>query len=218
MLKTVYTKLLHVFRPQCWWHADSLFEICIGIILVQHATWVNADKAIANLKKANMLKVNVIASAELPILECAIKSAGFYKQKANYLQIFARHVRDHYNGELNNWLQKSLFELRQELLGIKGIGPETADSILLYAANKPIFVIDAYTKRIFYRLGIISNENIGYQELQDLIHSKIKQNAHTYNEFHALLIKLGKEFCRKKPLCVKCPLKEECKYYKKRII
>lgn len=154
-----------------------------------------------------MLDIDKIASVDLASLEQVIKPAGFYKQKAKYLQAFAYHAKDNYKGNLDTWFKKPKEQLRQELLNIKGVGLETADSILLYAADKPIFIVDAYTKRIFYRLGIIDNENMSYQALQNFVHQHLKANVHFHNEFHALLVKLGKEFCRTKPLCEKCPLK-----------
>lgn len=217
MLKSIYTKLLRAFGSQGWWRADSLFEICVGIILVQRTTWINADKAIDNLKRAKMLDIDKVASSDLFSLEQVIKPAGFYKQKAKYLQAFACHARDNYKNDLSAWFRNPAKQLRQELLTIKGVGSETADSILLYAANKPIFVVDAYTKRIFYRLGVINNENISYLALQDLVHQHLKADLHFYNEFHALLVKLGKEFCRTKPSCGKCSLKQRCKFYQERI-
>lgn len=217
MLKSIYTKLLNAFGPQGWWHADSLFEICVSIILVQRTTWINADKAIDNLKRVEMLDIGKIASVDLVSLEQIIKPAGFYKQKAKYLQAFVCYVRNNYNGNLEAWFKKPEKQLRRELLTIKGVGLETADSILLYAANKSIFVVDAYTKRIFYRVGIINNENISYQVLQNFVHQCLEADIHYYNEFHALLVKLGKEFCRTKPLCGKCPLKQKCKFYQRRI-
>ncbi len=217
MLKPIYTKLFRAFGPQDWWHADSIFEICVGITLVQQTTWINADKAIDNLKRAEILDIDKIASVDLASLEQVIKPAGFYKQKAKYLQAFAQYAVDNYRSDLGIWFGKPKQQLRQELLRIQGIGPETADSILLYAADKPIFVVDAYTKRIFYRLGIIDNENISYQALQNFVHQHLKTDVRFYNEFHALLVKLGKEFCRTKPECENCPLKQKCKFYQGRI-
>lgn len=217
MLKSFYTELLRAFGPQGWWHADSLLEICLGIILVQRTSWVNADKALNNLKGAEMFDIDKIASVDSASLKHLIRPAGFYKQKAGYLQSFACYVRDNYRSELGSWFQRPKEQLRQELLSVKGVGLESADSILLYAANKAIFVVDAYTKRIFYRLGIIDNENISYQALQDFVHHHLKVDIHAYNEFHALLVKLGKECCRVKPLCEECPLKRKCKFYQARI-
>ena len=207
MLK-VYNKLLKEFGKQHWWpvtnktedqrsSSDSRFEICVGAILTQNTNWQNVEKAIDNLIKNRMLTKEAIKNANISKLSALIRSSGYYKQKARKLKIFAG-----FDGEIT----------RENLLSLWGIGPETADSIILYSAEKPIFVIDAYTKRIFSRLGFC-NENCKYDELQDLFMKNLKHDVNLFKNYHAVLVEHAKNSCRKKPVCETCILRKQCKYY-----
>lgn len=200
-IRQIYYKLYKEFGPQHWWPVTSdntRFEIIIGAILTQNTAWKNVERAIFNLNKNKLIDVNKIIKINKNELAQLIKPAGYYNQKAERLKIVAEFIKNHKN------------PTREELLAVKGIGPETADSILLYAFDKPYFVIDAYTKRIFSRLGLCK-ENATYTELQELFHKNLKRDAKLFNEYHALLVELGKNCCKKKPECMKCPIKKFCK-------
>ncbi len=180
-------------------------------ILTQNTNWKNVEKAIVQLNKNQLIDVNKIIKINNKKLANIIKSSGYHNQKAKKLKNFCHYINKHYNNNLKKLFNKNIVELRKELLSINGIGPETADSIVLYAAKKPIFVIDAYTKRIMNRIGFKENT---YDELQKLFMDNLKHNEKLFNEYHALLVELGKNICRKKPLCEKCLINKNCNYYK----
>lgn len=205
----VYHKLLKHFGKQHWWPADTPFEVIVGTILTQNTNWNNVAKAIDKLKKENLLTPRALDVADLSSLEQAIRSTGYYRQKALRLKYFTRYLKNQYNYNLKKFLAKPKLKLRKELLNLNGIGKETADSIILYAAQKPIFVIDAYTKRMSHRSGITRIDD--YEGLRDFFETRLPHDINIYNEFHALIVELGKNYCRKKPLCEICPLKEWCK-------
>ncbi|MFC1567031.1 endonuclease III domain-containing protein [bacterium] len=209
LLKNIYDILYDSFGPQKWWPADSKFEVIIGAILTQNTNWNNVEKAIVNLKIQIKLTPKNLHELSLKKIEKLIKPSGFFKQKSERLYIFCEHLRDNYSYSLKKMFDKSLIDLRKELLAIKGIGPETADSIILYAAEKPIFVIDAYTYRLVNRLGFDIERK--YETLQNFFHENIKADVELFSEYHALIVKLAKEYCRKKPLCEFCILKSLCK-------
>ena len=190
--------------------ADAMFEICAGAILTQNTAWNNARSALESLDKAGTLNPAAINRMDPRTLGGAIRSSGFYRQKAARLKIFSRYLLARHPEGLKRWFAASPAEqLRAELLEIKGIGPETADSMALYAGGKPKFVVDAYTHRIFGRLGLISGT---YAAVQTAFESALPRDHRIYNEYHALIVALGKEYCRKtKPRCGTCPLKRMCK-------
>lgn len=206
IIREIYEKLYKTFGPQHWWPGDSAFEIAVGAVLTQNTNWGNVKKAISNLKQHKVLNSKTLQ--KMPDLELSqlIKSAGYYNVKTKRLKNFLHFLNIHYNGRIKNMRAENTGTLREKLLQVNGIGPETADSILLYCLARPVFVIDAYTKRILHRHGIIS-EKAGYEELQKLFHSNLKQAPALFNEFHALIVRLGKDYCRKKPRCGECPLK-----------
>lgn len=185
------------------------FEIVVGAILTQNTSWRNVEKAILNLNKEKLIDVEKLSKINIRKLARIIKPAGYYNQKAWRLKTIANY----FLRNPNILKTKNVKKLRERLLSIKGIGPETADSIILYAAEKPIFVIDAYTKRIFSRLGFC-NEKCGYDELQNLFMNNLRNNTKLFNNYHAVLIELAKEYCRKKPKCTNCILKSICKFGK----
>lgn len=214
-LEQIYNILLDVYGSQKWWpttlegelhpsyHGKKIderqrFEIIAGAILTQNTAWKNVEKAIFNLNKNKLIDIDKIIKTSQKKLAELIKSAGYYNQKAERLKIVANFMKKHEN------------PTREQLLNVKGIGPETADSMLLYAFNKPFFVVDAYTKRIFSRIGLC-DENAAYDELQELFHKNLKKDAKLFNEYHALLVELGKNCCKKKSDCANCPIKKLCK-------
>ncbi|MDE1860173.1 MAG: endonuclease III domain-containing protein [Candidatus Micrarchaeota archaeon] len=208
----LYEELRKNFGYRHWWPGETEDEITIGAILTQQVSWTNVEKAIKNLKENDMLSLAAIADANLPELERLVRPTGFFRQKARRLRNFAQYVaRTH--GSLGIMFRKDSAGLRKELLDIDGVGPETADSIMLYAAGKRIFVIDAYTRRIMSRM-YGTPDDMGYDELQEYISSRIPGSTKLYNDFHAQFVELGKNYCRTKPLCDMCPVKRHCSYYK----
>jgi DNA-3-methyladenine glycosylase III (EC 3.2.2.-) len=179
----------------------------VGAILTQNTSWNNVEKAIKNLKKQRLLNPAALKKVNSRKLARLIRPSGYYNQKTKKLKNFISFLYKRYSGSLTKMFRQRLPKLREELLEINGIGPETADSILLYAAKKPIFVVDAYTKRIFARHKLIK-ENSDYHSVQDLFMANLKPQAKIFNEFHALIVKLGKDICRIKPNCSICPLKD----------
>ncbi len=207
VLTRVYSTLYRHFGPQYWWPADSVFEIIIGAILTQNTNWQNVEMAISNLRKAKLLHAKKLYLLKTKKLAQLIRPSGYYNIKAKRLKCFLKFLFNNYNGSLSKMLNKDLLSLREELLSIKGIGEETADSIILYAAKLPIFVVDAYTKR-FCQRHRLTDINASYAETQKVFMDNLKEDARLFNEFHALLVRLGKEFCLKtKPKCKECPLK-----------
>jgi len=206
----IYKKLHKYFGPQHWWPAKTQFEVIVGAILTQSTSWKNVEKAIASLKKHRLLLPRKILEVGDRRLEIRIKSAGYYRQKAKKLKAFVNHLFKFHQGKLNKLFAQPITRLRRELLSIHGIGPETADSIILYAAGQPSFVVDAYTKRIGHRLGLFKFAK--YDEIKTFFEKNLPRSIKIYNEFHALLVELGKRFCRKKPLCKLCVLNKLCQF------
>jgi len=206
-LMDIYNVLYQHFGPQHWWPAETPFEITVGAILTQNTAWKNVEKAISNLKKAGFLEPKALYKLPLPYLAELIRPVGFFNLKAKRLKNFLEFLFKEYEGDLDRMFQEDTTTLREKLLKIRGIGPETADSILLYAGSKPTFVVDAYTKRIFSRHNLISEE-ADYEEIRSFFMDHLPENVALFNEYHALLVVLGKTYCRPKPLCEKCVLKE----------
>lgn len=204
----LYKILLNYFGPQEWWPAETPFEVVVGAILTQQTNWKNVEKAIDNLRKNNLLDLEKLALSEDRTIEELIRPVGYFREKTKKLKRVVSYIYENYQGDLQKFFSRPLENLRQELLSLYGIGFETADSILLYAAEKPIFVIDAYTRRIVHRLGITHLS--GYEQLGDYFEKSLPKDVELYQEFHALLVELGKRFCKTEPLCAKCPLNEDC--------
>ncbi|MDP8260277.1 MAG: endonuclease III domain-containing protein [Candidatus Gygaella obscura] len=208
VLNNAYKKLYKYFGPQHWWPADSPFEVIIGAILTQNTNWQNVEKAIDNLKKEKLLSAKKLYLLNEKKLACLIRPSGYFNIKAKRLRSFLKYLFDNYSGSIKKMFKNNLVSLREELLNIKGIGEETADSILLYAGGMPIFVIDTYTKR-FCQRHKITCKNASYKDTQDIFMDNLKKDVLLFNEFHALLVRLGKEFCLKsKQKCELCPLKD----------
>ena len=204
-LTEIYQLLFDRFGPQHWWPGETQFEIVIGAILTQNTSWANVEKAIANLKSAGSLNAEALHNLDHAQLAQLIRPAGYFNIKAKRLMSFLNWLFENYDGRLTNLEGINTYQLRPELLSVKGIGPETADSVLLYAFDRPVFVVDAYTARIAVRHHLIEPD-AGYAQLQDLFQSNLQQDVHLFNEYHALLVRLGKEFCKPKPKCPDCPL------------
>lgn len=204
-VQAIHDRLLQAYGRQHWWPADSPFEVMVGAILTQNTSWKNVELAIANLKTMGMLDAERIADCDEARLGLLIRSAGFFNQKATRLKAFCRFYLDH-GGQTGI---RRLEEPRQALLAQHGIGPETADSMLLYALDSPVFVVDAYTRRIFARLGQTAPD-ASYHALQDFFHANLPADVPLFNEYHALIVRHAKEHCRSKPDCDGCPLLDRC--------
>ena len=212
VLTDVYRRLFDSHGPQGWWPADSPFEVVVGAILTQSTAWTNVEKALASMREAGCWSFEAVAAMPEQDLAAVIRSSGYYNAKARKLQAFARHVLENYGGNLDIFFDKTIQELRLELLSIHGIGEETADDILVYAAGKPSFVIDSYTRRMVDRLGISpEGRNPGYGAYQALFQDNLPSDTPLFNEFHALLDHHAKIVCTKRnPRCAACCLLDIC--------
>ena len=207
-LSSIYRKLYAHFGPQRWWPADTPFEVMVGAILTQNTSWSNVEKAIRNLKENNLLCAKKLHSLPHKKLAALLRPAGYFNIKATRLKNFLSFFIEGYDGDISAMRTRSMPLLRRELLSVNGIGRETADSILLYALHKPIFVVDAYTKRILARHSL-AGEGASYQEIQKFFMQNLKKEVQLFNEYHALLVRVGKDYCLKnKPKCAGCPLQE----------
>lgn len=215
----VYRTLLKAFGPQHWWPGETPFEVIVGAILTQNTAWSNVEKAIKNLKRAEKLSPRALRSLSKKQLAGLIRPAGYFNIKADRLKHFIQFLFEEYSGDVRKMSREKSGPLREKLLRVKGIGPETADSILLYACQKPIFVIDAYTKRIFSRHRLVDSSPLqglkqGYDDWQEVFTRALwfetkpgRQKVALYNEYHAQIVYLGKHFCNTKPRCETCPLR-----------
>ncbi|KYK30551.1 MAG: endonuclease [Thermoplasmatales archaeon SG8-52-3] len=224
--ESLYKILFKYFRSLNWWPkdlgyhkktgSDPRFEVIVGAILTQNTAWSNVELALENLKREKLLDIKLISQLDLKSLKKMIRPTGYFNQKATRLKNIAEHLENKYSGNLDSFFDRNLNEIREELLSLNGVGPETADSILLYAGNHSIFVVDAYTKRLCKRLPMETKPE--YYEIQDFFQkelSKIYKNneiSKIYNELHALIVIFAKTYCKTKPNCEDCPLKKFCKY------
>ncbi len=206
-LMEIYQLLYERYGCQHWWPGQSRFEIVVGAILTQNTNWGNVEKAIQNLKAAKSLTAEKLYDMDISSLAEMIRPAGYYNIKAGRLKNFLEWLFKEHDGDLNRLEDTDPETLRQELLQIKGVGPETADSIVLYAFDKPVFVVDTYTCRIMGRHGLIE-EGGGYEQVRDFFQSYLDRSVKLFNEYHALLVRLGKEYCRPKAKCDGCPLEK----------
>lgn len=206
MLRDVYERLLAALGPQQWWPGDSPFEVLVGAVLVQNTAWRNVQRAIENLRDAGVMNPAALYALSAAELAELIRPAGYYQVKARRLRNLLKLVVEQYDGSLDAMFRTDLTTLRDELLGVSGIGPETADAILLYAGSLPTFVVDTYTHRVLARHGWIGYD-ADYHAIQDYFESSLPADAALYNEYHALLVRVGKDYCRKTgPKCAACPL------------
>lgn len=210
MLTEIYDRLLARYGPQRWWPAEEPFEVMVGAVLTQSAAWTNVEKAIASLKEAGALSPQELRRLSLDEVASLIRPSGYYNAKARKLKALVGWLEAGCGDDLDILFTVDAGSLREQLLAVHGIGPETADSIILYAAGKPAFVIDAYTRRIIDRAGL-TPEGKGYDAYQVLFMDNLPADTGMYNEYHALLVNLGKEVCRRnRPLCSKCCLRDLC--------
>jgi endonuclease III related protein len=202
----IYDILFGFFGPQGWWPGETAFEVVVGAVLTQNTNWGNVSKAIMNLRSGGLLSFEALLAVPFADLACLIRPSGYYNLKAKRLKNLLQMVLEKYQGELDLLLQDDVERGRKNLLSVQGVGPETADSILLYAGNHPLFVVDTYTHRIFSRHHLLADES-DYDSIQETFMGKLPMDSSLFNEYHALIVKLGKEYCRKtKPLCEDCPL------------
>ena len=204
-LTGIYRLLFDHYGPQYWWPGQGRFEIIAGAILTQNTNWRNVEKAIKNLKEAGCLGTEELYKMDIGMLAELIRPAGYYNIKAKRLKNFLDWLFENYDGDLDRLENLSGYELRSELLRIKGIGFETADSILLYAFDRAVFVVDTYTCRILGRHGFIEAP-ADYEQVRELLEDSLPADVELFNEYHALLVRLGKEYCKPKPQCGGCPL------------
>jgi endonuclease-3 related protein len=205
-LLRLYDRLHRRYGPQRWWPARTRFEVVVGAILTQNAAWRNAERAIARLRAADALDLAAVLALPPARLAALLRPSGTFRLKARRLRAFARHVSRRHGGRLGRLLARPLPALRAELLEIPGIGPETADAIALYAAGRPIFVVDAYTRRILARHRLV-RPDADYAAVQTFVMTHLPHDPALFNELHALLVRVGKEYCRRQPRCAVCPLR-----------
>ena len=206
-LLQIYQKMFDALGPRHWWPGETPFEVIIGAILTQNTNWSNVEKAIKNLKTAGKLSPEGMYELSVTELAKLIRPSGFFNVKAKRVKAFINWLFSRYEGNLSKMFAQDLQALRSELLSVKGIGPETADSILLYAGNMPTFVVDAYTHRIFSRHELIPEEST-YDEMKSFFEENLPEDVQLFNEYHALIVNIGKTFCKTKKVCEPCPLKD----------
>lgn len=203
-----YELLSDHFGPQYWWPGETAIEIVVGAVLVQNTNWQNVEKAIANLQDSGVLSFEALVAMPTEQLAEYIRPSGFFNVKAKRLKALLGMIDEYYSGELDGLLEDGLWEAREKLLSVKGVGQETADSILLYAAHQPIFVVDAYTHRVFSRHNLLDEET-DYSTIQEIFMGNLEEDVQIYNEYHALIVAVAKRYCKKtKPLCDSCPLRD----------
>jgi endonuclease III related protein len=207
-LRRYYDALFSAHGPQSWWPGRSRFEVIVGAILTQNTSWANVEPAIRNLRRERLLSPAAMRAVPLARLQALIRSSGYFRQKARRLKAFTEFLFSHYDGSLSKMFRNPTPLLRAQLLAVHGIGPETADSILLYAGEHPVFVIDAYTRRLLERHQL-AEPGHSYEELRSFFEQNLPADPALYNEFHALIVRTGKEHCRaQEPRCGQCPLRE----------
>lgn len=205
LLNDYYGRLSAHFGPTGWWPGDSAFEIAVGAILVQNTSWANVELAIANLKASKLLDARRLLEADVVEVEEVVRPAGYFRVKTKRLRSFCRFCVEEFSGSMARMARVPVDELRPRLLEVHGIGPETADDILLYACDKPVFVVDAYTRRVLGRHGLVDG-GIGYESLRAVFEGNLATDVSVFQEFHALLVQVGHQYCRKTPQCSGCPL------------
>ena len=213
--RAVYDRLLDYYGPQHWWPAETAFEAIVGALLMQQTSWRNVEVAIGNLKRARLLEVRALAETPMSVIRRHVRIAGLYRTKPARLRAFCRHLLDRSGGDLAPYFDRPTDEVRADLLAQDGVGPETADSILLYAGGHPVFVVDAYTERIGRRIGLFRAGE--YRRIQQYFEQRVPRDLATYQEYHALLVRHAKTLCRRvKPACAECPVQSLCDFGRRR--
>jgi endonuclease III related protein len=208
-LRLVYRRLLRRFGHAGWWPGETAFEVCLGAILVQNTAWTNVEKALALLRSHGLLEFAALDRLKADEIAPLIRASGYFRVKARRVRAFLDFLGGRYRGQAEAMSREQPLALREALLAVNGIGPETADSIVLYAAGKPLFVVDAYTRRIFARLGFVAGDE-PYDDVQRFFMEHLPPDAALFNDFHAQVVTLGKQVCRPRPRCAECPLAELC--------
>jgi endonuclease III related protein len=206
-LMEMYGRMMEAYGPQKWWPGETPFEVMVGAVLTQNTNWTNVEKAIGNLKRQGLLSPEAIHNMESEELAEVIRPAGYYRVKAGRLKNLMRWMFERFEGDVERMLATPMRELREGLLSVSGIGKETADSVLLYAGGKLSFVVDTYTYRVMRRHGMIEPE-ADYERVREMFMESLDEDAGLYNEYHALLVKVGKEHCKPRARCEGCPLEE----------
>ena len=209
LLLRVYRRLRNRYGHAGWWPGESSFEVCVGAILVQNTAWVNVERTLASLRRRGLLSFEALHRRPPSRLAPLLRSSGTFRVKARRLRAFLDFLGAEYGGRVEGMRAESPAALRRKLLAVPGIGPETADSIALYAAGKPLFVVDAYTRRVFSRLGLLRGD-LSYAEVQQFFEERLPRDADLYNDYHAQLVRLGQQACRSRPRCAECPLDDLC--------
>ena len=208
--RTIFEGLLAHYGSQRWWPAETPFEVIVGALLMQQTAWRNVATAIKNLKAADLLGIHALAAAPLPVLRTQVRIAGLYQTKPARLRNFCRHLLERSGGDLDRYFRRPTPEVRADLLAQDGVGPETADSILLYAGGHPVFVVDAYTIRIGRRIGLFATDE--YPMIQRFFERRMRGDVDRYREYHALLVAHAKSLCRPTPRCEACPVRSICDF------
>jgi endonuclease-3 related protein len=208
-LEKLYDRLLRHFGHAGWWPGETAFEVCVGAILTQNTSWTNVEKALGALRQRDLLSAAKLRAVPVSRLARMIRSSGYFNVKARRVRAFLDFLHREYGGRVDGMTGEGPWELRAKLLTVDGIGRETADSIVLYAAGHPLFVVDAYTRRVFARLGLLNGDE-PYDAIQRFFMERLPPNAQLYNDFHAQIVRLGKDICRPRPRCDACPLQGPC--------
>ena len=207
VLRQVFDTLHTAFGDQHWWPANSDYEVMVGAVLTQNTAWRNVERAIANLRQADLLQPAAVMALPAEQLAERIRPAGYFNIKTGRLRNLTAALLD--DGGVDAWRQWETAPLRRRLLQVNGVGEETADSILLYVFQRPAFVVDTYARRIFTRLGVLGGDE-SYGAIADRFHADLRRDSHLFNEYHALIVRLGNAICRPRPLCPECPLWGDC--------
>jgi len=207
-LEELYQRLSRAYDVGIWWPSDSPFEVMVGAILTQQTNWANVSRSLAMLKDAGLIDADAMSECDLALLEEMVRPTGFYRQKAARLKAMASHVRHRHSSDVSSFLSGEIGPVREELLELPGIGPETADSILLFAGSRPKFVAAVYVARVLDRTGIYHAK--GYDDLQDFVESAIRPDVERYRHLYALCVHLCQNACLKRPRCAVCPVREGC--------
>ena len=209
-LRAIYRRLARHFGPAGWWPGETPFEVCLGAILVQNTSWTNVERALECVRGAGHLSFEGLSALSAARMAALIRPSGTFRVKAARVRAFLDFLGSAYGGRVEAMRAEDPWVLRRRLLGVHGIGPETADSIALYAAGQPLFVVDAYTRRAFTRLGLLQGGALGYDEVQRFFMDRLPRDAALFNDYHAQIVRLGKEICRPRPRCGACPLETIC--------
>jgi endonuclease-3 related protein len=209
VVREVYRRLLRAFGHAGWWPAESAFEVCVGAILVQNTAWTNVERTLARLRRRKLLSFEALAAVPASRLAPLLRTSGTFRVKAARLRALLDHLGERYSGRVEAMARRPARALRAELMRVHGVGPETADSIALYAAGKAFFVVDAYTRRVFSRLGLLSGDE-PYDVVQRFFEDRLPRRAELYGDYHAQIVRLAKDVCRTLPRCAECPLEDLC--------